>query len=343
LLAQEPNTGIFLRCCGAPAEWSGDDEKHRASIQAIMEDWAQLGEPTLLAACPTCIKKFREYMPSIPVLSVYEALDEREDAKGAARASGVWTVFDPCSARHKENLKKAVRSLAKTAGLTLEPMPMQDDTARCCGFGGQPAVANPKYAKFVTERRIAESALPYVTYCINCRDVFAEAGKETKHILEILFPPADAPRNAPRKQPTVTEQRSNRIYLKRNLLKTYWGEEMKPNEPIYAFEIIIDDDLKAKISNQKILESEVFEVVDFLLRSGRTVKNEETGIHSGYKQVGRMTCWVDYKETNRPGQFRLVNVYTHRMSIDLENMWNGLRPEDYLRGGSNPGEGDSNG
>jgi Fe-S oxidoreductase len=355
LRATGQDVGILLRCCGAPAEWSGDDGKHRACLQSITEDWRRMGKPTLLAACPTCIKKFREYLPALPILSVYEALDDRLPSLAPANpkpAADAWAIFDPCSARHREPLKAAVRSLARKAGIALKPLPIQDDIARCCGFGGQPAAANPEYARFVAEKRIAESALPYITYCVNCRDVFTDAGKASKHILEILFPPETQPANdrpaderlsgdrPAHGQPTVTERRNNRIYLKRNLLKTYWGEDMQPQQPTYGFELVIDDALKAKINRQRILESEVYEVVDFLTRTGRRVRNETTGSLSGYKQVGHMTYWVEYRKTDRPDLFLLTNVYAHRMSIERENMWNGVRPEEYLRGGKAYGRGD---
>jgi hypothetical protein len=323
---------MLLRCCGAPAEWSGNDEKHRETIQSIMEDWRHLGEPTLLAACPTCRKKFREYMPEVPILSVYEKIDEWSGSSPQPETvSGAWAVFDPCSARHKDSLKNAVRSLARKSGVELHPLPEQDEIARCCGFGGQPAIANPAYAKFVADRRIAESELPYLAYCINCRDVFNRAGKEAKHILEALYPPRDKSARH-EKLPTVTERRNNRVYLKRTLLKTYWGEDMELKEPVYDFELVIGDELKASMDEQRILEGEIYEVVDFLRQTGRRVRNAETGSHSGYKQVGHMTYWVEYRETERPEQLLLINVYAHRISIDPEKLWRGVRTEDYLQG-----------
>ena len=32
-----------------------------------------------------------------------------------------------------------------------------------------------------------EEELPYVTYCVNCRESFAGQGKEAVHILDLLF------------------------------------------------------------------------------------------------------------------------------------------------------------
>ena len=39
----------------------------------------------------------------------------------------------------------------------------------------------------MTTSRAKEEELPYVTYCVNCRESFAGQGKEAVHILDLLF------------------------------------------------------------------------------------------------------------------------------------------------------------
>ena len=46
LLGKRPDTGLLLRCCGAPAEWSGDEEKFGREIETIYKLWDELGKPT---------------------------------------------------------------------------------------------------------------------------------------------------------------------------------------------------------------------------------------------------------------------------------------------------------
>nr|HML38931.1 4Fe-4S dicluster domain-containing protein [Bacillota bacterium] len=62
LLGKRPDTGLLLRCCGAPAEWSGDEEKFNGEVETVYKLWRELGKPTLILACPTCEKKFKTYM-----------------------------------------------------------------------------------------------------------------------------------------------------------------------------------------------------------------------------------------------------------------------------------------
>ena len=76
LLKKQPDTGLILRCCGAPAEWSGDEEKFDGELAAIRDSWADLENPVMILACPTCVKKFKTYLAEIPVISLYEIIAE---------------------------------------------------------------------------------------------------------------------------------------------------------------------------------------------------------------------------------------------------------------------------
>lgn len=98
-------------------------------------------------------KKFKAYLPEIPVVSLYEIIaDWGVDSSIEDAPAQAYSVFDPCAARHETGMKAAVRKIAKDAGYTLEPLPENDAYARCCSYGGQPAIANPAYAAFVTQK-----------------------------------------------------------------------------------------------------------------------------------------------------------------------------------------------
>lgn len=334
LLKKNPDTGLFLRCCGVPAEWSGDEEKFRTEMAELHHQWTNLGEPTLIVACPTCLKKFKEHMKDIPVISLYEIIVEwgfgnpdlqkfvhNQLGKGERN----YSVFDPCASIHEPGMKSAIRKLAEDAGYLLEPLPGNDAFPRCCSYGGQPAVANPRYAEFVTMKRIHESENPYITYCTNCRDSFLESGKETVHILDILF----GLENSLKKVPTISERRENRQRLKTRLLREFWGEESAEIEHRAAIILIIPADLAEKLGRLRILTEDIENTVEFCENTGRKIRNSETGSFSGYRQIGYMTYWVEYKKTPDKGVFELSNAYSHRMKIELEPVWNGNKM-DYL-------------
>jgi Fe-S oxidoreductase len=332
LLARRPGTAIFLRCCGVPAEWAGDEERHAAKIAEIRDAWRGLGEPVMLCACPSCMEVLTRRIPEMTVRSVYEAFADPDGRVPVAARAGrnEWAVFDPCAARRDAGLRSAVRRLALSAGCELTPLPEQEKAPRCCGYGGQPAAASPEFARFVAEKRASESELPYITYCANCKDSFRKAGKDCAHILEILFGPAGADRRPPDAAPrlaTVTERRRNRAALKRSLLEKYWGEPPAPADE-NADEgprLAISEALLAQMDEDRILEDEIREVVAFCERTGRRVYIEESGSYGGYRKIGHMSYWVDYRPAGADGGFELLRAYAHRMEIVPEAVWNGVR------------------
>ena len=326
LLKKRPDMGLLLRCCGAPAEWSGDQEKHQEEINTIRKLWNSLGNPILILACPTCIIKFKAYIPDIPVVSLYEIIAEwgigvcdRADRKN--QKSQTYSVFDSCAARHEDRIKDSVRTLAQKSGYRLEALKENDAFAKCCGYGGQPAIANPEYTKFVTQKRISESPNPYIVYCINCRDIFVDSGKEAVHILDILFRNAETMRSLP----TISQRRENRIRLKELLLKEFWGESLPLVLKKCEIKIMISDGLSQKLSRQRILEEDICKVIDFCERTGRKIYHPEASSFSGYCEIGFMTCWVEYRDRSETGAFEILNAYSHRMKIKMEEVWNGKR------------------
>ena len=338
LRGKEPDTGLMLRCCGAPAEWAGEEEKFERELAAIRMSWEELGRPTLILACPTCEKKFKTYLPEMPVISLYEIIADwgmepmaPNQPEGNAHTDPpiVYAVFDACAARHEKEMKNSVRALAEAAGYRLEPLQENETYARCCSFGGQPGVANPEYTDFVVQKRISESENPYITYCINCRDVFIDAGKEAIHILDILF--GDS--KTSRKLATISQRRENRIRLKRNVLKEHWNIELHEERKEPDKKVRISKAVAGKLSKERILEEDVIGVLEFCERTGRRVYHPELGTYSGYMEVGYTTYWVEYKAESKDESYELVNAYSHRMKIELEAVWNGRKadPVDIAR------------
>jgi Fe-S oxidoreductase len=333
LLAELPDTALFLRCCGAPAEWAGDEERHAAALGDIRAAWRALGEPLMLFACPSCMESLARRIPEMPQRSIYELFAERGRTGGkgfagacAASARGEWAVFDPCAARLSAGMKSAVRQLAAAAGCELTPLAEQERVTRCCGYGGQPAVADPAYAAFVAERRASESALPYIAYCANCRDAFRKAGKECLHILEILFAPPG--RDAPARLATVTERRRNRAALKRALLERYWNEKpVPPAADAEAPRLRIGEALLAQMDADRILEEDVRAVVAFCERTGRRLYSAAGGSYSGYRKIGHSSYWVEYRPLEGEDGQELLRAYAHRMEIALEAVWNGVKQD----------------
>ena len=221
------------------------------------------------------------------------------------------SVFDPCASREEPQLQQAVRTLAERSGFHLEPLPMSGRLAQCCSWGGQVSVTHPPYARHVVKERIAASDLPYITYCSNCRDSFAAAGKRAWHILDILFDLNGADRGSP----TITERWRNRLTLKRTLLQEYWHETTEREET--GMELKMAPELRQKLHDERLLETDIAAVIATCEASGNKVLDPATGTFSGHLLIGQMTCWVEYRPAPGAG-FELVRAYAHRMRIEGE-------------------------
>ncbi len=316
LLSKRADTALWLRCCGVPAIWSGDEELSEKALQELRDDWAQLGRPEIVFACPTCKKTFETYLPEMKGTSLFEQMAEAGFQPRRRLDGACLSVFDPCRSRDETKLQDAVRDLANQSGASLEPLQYERENARCCSWGGHVAIANPAYTQYQIAKRTAQNALPYVTYCSNCRDILSEAGKPCVHVLDLLFDLGEPGRP----QPGWSARRENREKLKQQALLEFWREETAL--PSNSKEILlIDNALKKKLSDHYLLEEEAAMAVLRCERSGRFITNPETGNRTGFAVIGRNTVWVTYRKEGE--KYRLLNAYGHRMNIKLEQTWNG--------------------
>ncbi|NYB72695.1 NAD(P)-binding protein [Sedimentibacter hydroxybenzoicus DSM 7310] len=310
LLKQNPDTAIMLNCCGAPAEWAGDEPIHRGVIETIRNCWLSTGKPTVIFACTTCRKMFNKYLPEISGIFLYELMEKGNINIDCANANEKASVFDPCTSRDEPALQNSVRALSSKGGFELEPLSHEGKYAKCCSWGGQVSVANPSYSKEVVKARLSQSINPYIAYCSNCRDIFALTGKNVYHILDIVFNLNDSNR----KPPTFTERRKNRVLLKQKIIKDIFNEEIMEQKDSKT-KLIIEEELKEKLSSEMILETEIEEVIEHCEREGKKVLDGGSGHFIGHLKIGTMTYWVEY-DVCGDHCYTLYNAYAHRMSIE---------------------------
>lgn len=351
LLQQRPDTGLLLRCCGIPVNWAGNEAAHDMEIERLRQDWMDLGRPKLITACISCRKHLKEYLPEVDVITLYEFMADPGYSPGSVNSSEiVYSVFDPCSARNEEAVQASVRSLAASAGLHVEELP-EGDKHGCCGFGGQGSMVEAGFTKYTADQRISLSDNPFLVYCSNCKDIFSENGKPTIHILDALF---DIDTDGSGHRPNVTERRFNRVMLKEKLLNDIWSEEMdiKPEKQQYT--LVMMPDILAKTNRQRILAEDICNVIEHAESISRRTYSPETGHYKAYREIGAITLWVEYSEgisdelkeelvnidgspagdscccgcdaaEAEAGIRTIHNVYTHRMQIQLEAVFNGRK------------------
>ena len=309
LLEHFPNTVLINRCCGAPAVWAGDEDLQNTVFGEFRTQWEQYHKPEVIFACPTCKKIFEEYLPDVKGEFLYTMLANLDIPMYADGSGCRASVFDPCNARNNREVQLSVRKLSEKAGYELTNLKYEMDMAKCCGYGGNIRIVNPNMADNIAERRMAQGTDMFITYCVNCRDIFAEHGKNAIHILDAVFGFRDDARPAP----TISQRRRNRETLKAALLKEFYGETSattateKPN-------IIIDDGTRQMLHQNMMLEEDIVEVVKSCEANCCKVLNTKTDTFCGYKEIGYMTYWVEYRYVDN--DIKLVDAYSHRITIE---------------------------
>jgi len=309
----EPGAAMILSCCGVPADWAGEKAALAKALAKIRADWESVGRPMFLYACGACRKTFEKYMPEAGGMLVYEWLAARwiagKNARPVAEKDRRACVYDPCNCRGDAEGRSAVRRLARAAGYEIEEMVDGGEKAACCGFGGQIYPANPGLLEKILLERTGAAEPPYITYCANCRDLFLSKEKESRHILEILFP--SEPDSAKR-LPSLTERRENRRILKAK----YTGGKSVPRENHeLKYDLEISPELEAKMNRLLLLREDVRAAVEHCEREGARMFNPANGHFTGCRRGRVVTIWVEYVPAPAAGRATVYNVYSHRMKI----------------------------
>lgn len=314
LTKRRPDTAVWMTCCGAPAEWAGEDQMFTEHLEKLQGEWRDLGRPEVILACPNCAKMFKQYLPEIPTVFLSEIMEQWggdwETLAGEAPDGG-YGIFDPCASRDFPELQRSVRRLADAAGISWRELPYEGEKARCCGYGGHINIAAPSHREYMAKLRAGEEDIPYMTYCVNCRESFAGQKKPAVHFLDLLFGLGDTDRPAA----TVTEKRANRLAAKAWLLEHFWHERME--EEKHMVNLKVEKELERKLSESQILLEDMEMVVAHCEREDRGVLDPETGRRIGHLKIQNMTYWAEY-EALPDGSYRLWNGYAHRMNLEGE-------------------------
>jgi len=304
--------GLMLACCGAPAEWAGQEEKLTRSLETWQEDWRGLGSPPVILACPSCRAVLGAHLPQVELLDLWEVL-AGTGLQVQEPQTGPWAIHDPCSTRPDPRAREAVRALLERAGVELAELRLGGELTECCGYGGLMSTANPDLAGEVVRRRRAQSDLDYLTYCAVCRDRLAAGGKRTVHALDLFFPDETGGDPGPRRNPGWSERRENRARLKAGLKRELWQEEVAEMEPHRRLKLVISPQVGEELEQRRILIEDVQKVIFQAEESGRKLVHPRTGHHlAGFRPYKAM-FWVEYSPLE--DGFEIHKAYSHRMEV----------------------------
>ena len=296
---------LMLGCCGAIGDWAGREGMAEQTKEFLDRELSRLGDPVVIAGCPTCRKELSGH-EGLKIVGIWDILLEiglPEGGHGLARPAA---MHDSCGARGDEKTQSAIRGIAKRLGCELVDTPYSGDRAPCCGYGGLAAYSNREVASEMTEKCLERSDAPYISYCMACRDRFAREGRESRHILELVYgTDAGAP-------PDISEKRYNRLTLKNELLRELWGEE--PREMKLDYELNYTDEARRMMDERMILTDDVIAVLDDVRKTGEYLFDEESGLFIARKRVGNATFWLKFSREG-DASYLVHRAWSHRMTV----------------------------
>ena len=292
---------LMLGCCGAICDWAGRYEMYEDTVRFLDGKLAELGNPTVIAGCPTCKKQLDRH----ETVGIWEILENIGLPEKAKRLDKPIAVHDACGARGDHATQDSIRRIAQSLGCTVAPTDYEGDKAPCCGYGGLTQYTNREVAKKMTDSCLSRSELPYLSYCMACRDRFAREGRESMHILELVYGiSADH-------CPDISAKRYNRLSLKQELQKEVWKEEVEAAMP--GFTIDYTPEAIEMMDDRMILKSDVTRVLQSLRETGEAILDEETSLIVTRARLGNVTFWVKFTETETG--YLVHRAYSHRMTI----------------------------
>lgn len=303
LRADVPETGIWLDCCTAPAHWAARQDEQQQMLSRLDTLWQEAGRPLVILACSSCLQMFRQFLPQIPVQSVWAVLQTPATATPLATPLA---LSDPCTSRDDLETQQAVRKLAATLGQPLADLPLSGELTECCGFGGLMENANPEVARKVIDKRVSQSDVPFLTYCAMCRDQLAKTGKKVYHLLDLLKPDlAHAPDET---AVSISERRANRRTLKSRLSLGGQAEESWQRIAVQA-----SPDVQSLLDKRRILLDDIQRVLDLAITRQSFLQHAHDGRMIASATLGEVTFWVEYRKTD--DVYQLLSAWCHRMHI----------------------------
>jgi Fe-S oxidoreductase len=315
--AFDGRVALMLGCCGAPAYWAAEESLHGEAIARVKKAFLDLGEPKFILSCPTCSDMLKNYLQEVETVSLWGLMADSFPRK--TKTQGIVSVFDPCSSKYDPKTQNDVRTLIRKCGYEISELAPSGGFARCCGYGGLVFSSNPDMVERIMQHNISMGNLEFVTYCTNCRDSFAGGGKESRHLLDLLF--SDDPFRSRRVPPSLSDRRKNRLALKR-ILSGKYGVKTDTAGEADAFgklRLIVTDEVRKKLDRRLILDENLRMVIHHAAMSGKNDYFEDEDFYAAHKKQGGVTFWVHYRPTE--DGYMVLNAYLHRLHIEEDEPW----------------------
>ena len=183
----EPEIQMACGCCGQPTVYLFPDktEKRRSKLVSMLR---KQGVRRIYTACPNCTLQLRE-LEEFEILPIWPVLAEHITKEDVVSADGSYIWHDPCPTRKAPDQQEAARKLLNICGCDCCEPENTGCRTRCCGNFHMMTAIDPEKSAKMRHARLAEfpEGKTIASNCEGCLGAFRGEGRQTIHLLELLF------------------------------------------------------------------------------------------------------------------------------------------------------------
>ena len=183
----EPDMGLACGCCGQPTVYLFPEktEKRRAKLVQLLK---KQGVKRIYTACPNCTVQLRE-LEGLEVIPVWPVLAAHMTSADVSLPEGGFIWHDPCPTRKEPAQQEAARQLLNLCGCDCTQPQHTGCQTQCCGNFHMLAATDPEKSRKMRLKRLEEfpQDRTIVSNCEGCLGAFRGEGRQTIHLLELLF------------------------------------------------------------------------------------------------------------------------------------------------------------
>ena len=187
LCRAEPEIRLACGCCGQPTVYLFPEQATKRR-EKLVRQLKKQGVKRIYTACPNCTLQLRELgdfeiIPVWPVLAMYMTPADTTAPNGEF----IW--HDPCPTRKEPEQQAAARQLLELCGCDCTQPEHTGCRTQCCGNFHMLAATDPEKSATMRRNRLKEfpEDRTIVSNCEGCLGAFRGEGRETVHLLELLF------------------------------------------------------------------------------------------------------------------------------------------------------------
>lgn len=183
LRREESEIQLAAGCCGQPTKYLVPEkwDSRRNQLATLLK---KKGIRRIYTACPNCTIQMGE-LPGVEIIPIWTPLLRNLQKEDLAQNPGRFVWHSPCPIRNDAEQLEALRCLRELSGCDCT----QPNTIRCCGNVHMLRSRNPAQSAAIRRRRLSEldENRTILSCCEGCLDAFRSEGRDTCHMLELLF------------------------------------------------------------------------------------------------------------------------------------------------------------